>query len=119
MYQVEMIIIDSTMDTAELSTWKGVKMTERLQALGYVSLKSNGVHGGGIEGLDNYQGILIKKNLEQYIMLLYIFLKGGGDTKPKDQERFFAFRVCVCVGWRGGDCLFFEALLVFEINHKR
>ena len=74
--------------------------------------------GGGIEGLDHYQGMLIKKNLEQYKMLLCIFLKGGGDTKPKDQERFFAFRVCVCWVERGG-CLFFEALLVFEINHKR
>ena len=29
--------------------------------------------GGGIEELDNYQGILITKNLEQYKMLLYIF----------------------------------------------
>ena len=76
--------------------------------------------GGGIEELDNYQGILIKKNLEQYKMLLYIyFLKGGGDTKPKDQEWFFAFCVCVCWVERGGSCLFFEALLVFEINHKR
>lgn len=58
--------------------------------------------GGGIEGLDHYQGMLIKKNLEQYKMLLCIFLKGGGDTKPKDQERFFAFRVCVCWVERGG-----------------
>ena len=51
-----MIIIDSTMGTAELSTWKGVKMTERLQALGYVSLKSNGVHGGRDRGIRQLPG---------------------------------------------------------------
>lgn len=64
--------------------------------------------GGGIEGLDNYQGMLIKKNLEQYKMLLCIFLKGGGDTKPKDQERFFAFCVCVCWVERGGVVCFLK-----------
>ena len=64
--------------------------------------------GGGIEELDNYQGILITKNLEQYKMLLYIFLKGGGDTKPKYQERLFAFCMCVCVGWSGGVICFLK-----------
>ena len=56
MYQVKMIIIDSTMVTAELSTWKSVKITEKLQALGYVSLKSNGVHGGRDRGIRQLPG---------------------------------------------------------------
>lgn len=90
-------------------------MTEKLQALGYVSLKSNGALG--IEELDNYQGILITKNLEQYKMLLYIFKKMV-EIPNQRSGRFLPFLLYV-LGEGGGSCLFFEALLVFEINHKR
>ena len=76
--------------------------------------------GGGIEELDNYQGILIKKNLEQYKMLLYIYIfKRWWRYQTKRSGMVFCL-LCVCVlGGEGGSCLFFEALLVFEINHKR
>lgn len=120
MYQVEMVITDSTMDTAELSTWKGVKMTEKLlEALGYVSLKSNGVHGGRDRGIRQLPGYSHYKELGTIQNVVIHFLKRWWRYQTKRSGKVSCL-LYVCVCWvEGGSHLFFEVLVVFEINHKR